>query len=258
MNLLESLKEELWEIENLEPFSLVFYGSRSRREEDVFSDYNFFLLASSSDILRSDFKRQLLDLLSLHFSENVINLSFNDFESFQMRINLFEPTACHIMELGEVVFGNESFSELQAFWNIKKKEPLQVEPLVAYLQKRIHFYNKLKNTKTLADNISRIESIILFRLQILIISLISDLTISEIAFLDIPSRLSKLIQTLYKNDLPSSILSIAPILEQVHEAKRIAQVFEKGTLEDKTLVIKSIKQVLLNSEAVLEKLFQVV
>lgn len=237
---------------------MLFYGSRARREEDVFSDYNFFLLASSSDILRTDFKRQLTDLLSSHFPENVINLSFNDFESFQMRMDLLEPTACHVMELGEVVFGNDRFAELKEYWNSKKHDPIPVESLTAYLHKRIRFFNKLKSTKTLTENISRIESIMLFRLQIIIISLISDLSISELVSLDIPARLPKLIQTLYKNELPYNLLSIAPIFEQVHEAKRIAQVFEKGTLEDKNLVIKSIKKVLLNSEEVLEKLFQVV
>lgn len=216
------------------------------------------MLASSSDILRTDFKRQLIDLLSSHFPENVINISFNDFESFQMRMDLLEPTACHIMELGEVVFGGDRFYGLKEYWNSKKHTPISVEPLTAYLHKRIRFFNKFKSTKTLTDNISRIEAIMLFRLQIIIISLIPDLTISELVSLDIPMRLPKLIQTLYKSELPQNILSIAPIFEQVHEAKRVAQVFEKGTLEDKNLVIKSIKKVLLSSEEVLEKLFQVV
>lgn len=197
-------------------------------------------------------------MLSSYFPESIVDLSFNDFESFQMRMELLEPTACHVMELGEVVFGKDRFSELKESWNSKRRDSISVEALTEYLHKRAHFLGRLENTNTLAENISKIEAIMFFRLQVIIISLISDLTVSELVSLDIPSRLPKLIQTLYKNELPQNILPLAPIFEQVHEAKRIAQVFEKGILEDKSLVIKSIRRVLLNSEEVLESLFQIV
>lgn len=259
MNPLVSLQEDLKEVENLEPFTLVFYGSRARNEEDaVFSDYNFFVLASASDILRADFKRQVEGLLNSHFPDEVINLVFNDFDSFQLRMNVFDPTASHIMEYGQLVHGSSKFYELQKQWMSLRKEPVKIEPLLDFLEKRISFYNKLPADKNLTENISRIEFIMILRLQIIILTLVHDLTLPEIIFFDMPTRFPRLATTMYRHDLPENILSIIDVYEEVHEAKRVAQIFERGMLEDKNLVIKSIKRVLVNSEAILERLFKVI
>jgi hypothetical protein len=53
---------------------------------------------------------------------------------------------------------------------------------------------------------------------------IDDITVTEIAFLDIPSRLIQLIKHLYKSNLSEDVQLLISIYEEVHELKRSMRV----------------------------------
>lgn len=225
-----------------EPFCVVFYGSQAREDSEDNSDFNICLLASGLDNIRSPFIEEINKHLSQLAEEDKLTLHTNDFSTFKYRLSLFEPTSVHIIELGIPVFGEEKFRVLQKYWSSQKNVPIPVKEVVGFLESRSKFYRNLQS-KTLLDDITRIEKILSLNIQMWVFTEINDLTPIEIAHLDIPSRLPRLVKYLYKENLPHEIHILSSIYEQVHVLKKNMRILKEGQKTDFEKLRDSILQI---------------
>jgi predicted nucleotidyltransferase len=228
-------------VKSLQPYVVVFYGSRERGDFDSLSDFNFYLLASGLDHMRKEFLDDVSDRLELAFDTKITTNS-NDFSMFKYRLSLFEPTSVHIMEMGRAIFGSESFQKYQDYWTTIKQGNIPVKDIVNFLESRSKFYKTLQS-RSLQDDIIRIEKVISLNIQMWVFAEIQDISPIEIAHLDIPERLPKLIKYLYKGELPNEIFLLTSIYEQVHELKKNLRMLETGKNSDLEKLKESILQI---------------
>lgn len=213
-----SLSEELKSISSFQPFFVLHYGSRERGDFNENSDRNFFLLASGQDHIRTSFTHDINSILNDNFQEEVSLIS-GDKDSLLYRLEIFEPTAVHLMEMGNPIFGGSYFSQFQMKWNKLKNKNIDYRTLQNYLEKRIKFYKSLESKSTQED-ISRIEKIISLTIINWILYSIEEISITELTYFDIPARLSRMVREYYADLLPKDIHLLASIYEELHELKR--------------------------------------
>ena len=121
--LLGEVTEKLDRVKSIKPFQLVFYGSKSRGDDSELSDYNFYLLADPTDQLRTSFIQEISEALDFIDTSSAVSLVAGDMDSLSYRMRIFEPTAIHLCELGQHIYGRNLLQTLQKEWNtLKLKE----------------------------------------------------------------------------------------------------------------------------------------
>ena len=244
-----SIQVKLHEIPCKNPYELIFYGSRARQEHEPLSDYNFYLIASPIDQLNSEFIQSIGKALDSLEEESSVSLVAGDKESFRMRMSIFEPTAVHLCETGIVIFGNDQFTAIQKEWQDYKNRTPNFTALIKYLENRYNFYKHLKPRNTKED-VSRVEKVLQLNLQLWILNHISDLTVTELWFMDIPSRLIQMMKELYVQDVPEEILLLVTIYEEIHELKQNIRMIYPYTdnqinkIKESILQIQDLSQIL--------------
>ncbi|MCB1176128.1 MAG: hypothetical protein KDK36_00995 [Leptospiraceae bacterium] len=244
---IEKIQYLLNNIHSLQPFQILFYGSRQRKDHNENSDYNFFMIASAQDQIRTGFITEVTEILESENKDATVTLITGDKDSIIYRMSIFEPTAVHLMELSEPIYGHKEFESLQTKWEECKKKGNDTRELIRYLENRSKFYRNI-NSKTTKDDISRIEKILSLNIQSWVLEVVDDISITEIAFLDIPSRITKLVKYLYKHQIPDDIHLLTSIYEEVHELKRSMRLLLDSTegkldkLKDSITFIKDLSK----------------
>lgn len=218
--ILEKIVKEMDSVESMKPFQIIYYGSREREEANEYSDYNFYLLASAADQIKTTFIQKINESLSTLEDNFPVTMIAGDIDSLMFRIKLFEPTAIHILELGRPIYGEKEFNKLKNEWQTEYKlKSVNIYKLTNYLESRVKFFRNLK-AKNTKEDVNRIEKILCLNLQIWLINNIPDISVTELYFTDIPSRLVKLCKTLYKSEIPYELELLVSIYEEVHELKQ--------------------------------------
>ncbi|MDX1957865.1 MAG: hypothetical protein SFU98_04790 [Leptospiraceae bacterium] len=225
---LESAKARFQSIDHKKPFQVLFFGSRERGDYTQFSDYNFYLIASAEDQIRTSFHDMIHDTLEELVQDNNVNIVSSDPDSFSSRMELIEPSVTHIMEFGNIIFGEKEFSNQKRKWEECKKLKFDPVPLLSFLESRVKFYKSIR-PKSTKEDIARLEKVISLTIQTWVISSIDDLSITEIAFLDIPTRMPKLIKTLYNSKISKDVLLLTSVYEEIHDLKRSMNVLLTGS-----------------------------
>mgnify|MGYP001604049551 CR=1 FL=1 len=165
--LIYDIIERLENIQSSKPFQIIFYGSRERGDYSEISDYNFYLIASPSDQLRSEFIHSINKSLNLLESISTVSLISTDPESFKTRIKLYDPCAIHIADLGRIFFGHGGdFTGIQKDWQKQKTTKIpDMQKLLNFLEGRLKFFRKL-STKNPKEEINRLERVIAYNIQI--------------------------------------------------------------------------------------------
>lgn len=215
----EEISEKLSQVKSSGAFQLLFYGSKFRGDDSLNSDYNFYLIASPTDQLQSSFTSKISDCLEIIDTHSSVGLIAGDFDSLKYRLKIFEPTSIHLVEYSEIVYGKGYIEKLRDYWSEIKKTPFDKKKLISYIENRAKFYKSLRSKNTKED-ISRIEKVISLNIQIWVLHHISDISTTELGFLDIPSRLILIMRKLYKNDLDENVTKLVDIYEQIHELKQ--------------------------------------
>ena len=119
--LLGEVKEKLDRVKSINPFQLIFYGSKSRGDDNDLSDYNFYLLASPTDQLRASFIQEISEALDFIDTSSAVSLVAGDMDSLSFRMRIFEPTAVHLCELGQSAYGKGQIEILRKEWESMKE-----------------------------------------------------------------------------------------------------------------------------------------
>ncbi|MBK7054585.1 MAG: hypothetical protein IPH52_05950 [Leptospiraceae bacterium] len=217
--LLGEVKEKLDRVKSINPFQLIFYGSKSRGDDNDLSDYNFYLLASPTDQLRASFIQEISEALDFIDTSSAVSLVAGDMDSLSFRMRIFEPTAVHLCELGQSAYGKGQIEILRKEWESIKDKGFQRKIIVNYLDNRCKFYKSIKSKNTKED-ISRIEKIISLNLQMWIFNNITDITPTEICYMDIPNRLYSLVKFLYQAEATDDVNLLIDIYKEIHELKQ--------------------------------------
>lgn len=217
--LLGEVKEKLDRVKSINPFQLIFYGSKARGDDSDLSDCNLYLLAHPTDQLRASFIQEISEALDFLDTSAAVSLVAGDFDSLSYRMRIFEPTAVHLCELGQVVYGKHQLETIKKEWDSIKQKGFQRKIIVNYLDNRCKFYKSIKSKNTKED-ISRIERIISLNLQMWIFNNIIDISPTEICFMDIPNRLYSLVKFLYNNEATDDVNLLIEIYKEIHELKQ--------------------------------------
>ncbi|MBK8394884.1 MAG: hypothetical protein IPL26_06500 [Leptospiraceae bacterium] len=217
--LLGEVTEKLDRVKSIKPFQLVFYGSKSRGDDNELSDYNFYLLADPTDQLRTSFIQEISEALDFIDTSSAVSLVAGDMDSLSYRMRIFEPTAVHLCELGQHVYGKNHLQILQKEWQTLKPKGFNQKIIINYLDNRCKFYKSIKSKNTKED-ISRIEKIISLNLQMWIFNNIIDISPTEICYMDIPTRLHSMVKYLYANDITDDVTLLIDIYREIHELKQ--------------------------------------
>ncbi|MBP7280214.1 MAG: hypothetical protein KBA66_01460 [Leptospiraceae bacterium] len=217
--LLGEVTEKLDRVKSIKPFQLVFYGSKSRGDDSELSDYNFYLLADPTDQLRTSFIQEISEALDFIDTSSAVSLVAGDMDSLSYRMRIFEPTAIHLCELGQHIYGRNLLQTLQKEWNTLKLKEFNRKIIVNYLDNRCKFYKSIKSKNTKED-ISRIEKIISLNLQMWIFNNITDISPTEICYMDIPARLYSMVKFLYHRDCTDDVNLLIEIYKEIHELKQ--------------------------------------
>lgn len=217
--LLGEVKEKLDRVKSINPFQLIFYGSKSRGDDNDLSDFNFYLLASPTDQLRTSFIQEISEALDFIDTSSAVSLVAGDMDSLTFRMRIFEPTAVHLCELGQSVYGKNQIDILRKEWVTIKNKNFDRKIIVNYLDNRCKFYKSIKSKSTKED-ISRIEKIISLNLQMWIFNNITDITSTEICYMDIPMRLYSMLKFLYKAEATDDVNLLIEIYKEIHELKQ--------------------------------------
>ncbi len=221
--LIYGISDKLENIRSAKPFQIIFYGSRERGDYSEISDYNFYLIATPTDQLRSDFIQSINKSLSPLESVATVSLISTDPESFKTRIKMFDPGAIHIADAGRVFFGSGEFETIQKKWQVEKSSKIpDISKLLTFLEGRLKFFKKL-SVKHPKDEVSRLERVIAYHIQIWCIEKISDISAEELIALDIPSRVRPLIENLYARELNEDIRNLLDLYSQIYSLKRIVR-----------------------------------
>lgn len=236
--LIYGISDQLENIKSSKPFQIIFYGSRERGDYTDISDYNFYLIASPTDQLRREFIQAINKSLNLLESISTVSLISTDPDSFRTRIRLFDPGAIHIADTGRVFFGAGEFDSIRKEWLEQKtaKTP-DLEKLITFLDGRLKFFKKL-TTKNPKEEVTRLERVIAYHIQIWCIEKIHDISAEELIALDIPSRIRPLIENLYENELNEDIKNLLDLYTQIHSLKRIV----RFSLPESGVNIKGLKK----------------
>jgi hypothetical protein len=216
----DEIKERMSRIESVEPFELIFYGSRARGVFSENSDYNFYLLASLLDHSDPGFITSISSALEEIESGNIpLNLMAGEKETFHLRVKILEPTSIHLCEIGILIYGKDDFFRLQQQWHSQRQTEPNLDKLIQYLENRYEFYKNL-TTQNTKEEISRIEKILQLSLQLWVFKTIPDVSIPEIWHTDIPSRLVDMLSILYSSDTPKQVRLLVDIYRDIHIIKQ--------------------------------------
>ncbi|HMW03751.1 MAG TPA: hypothetical protein PK079_13175 [Leptospiraceae bacterium] len=215
----EEVKVKLDKVKSIHPFQLLFYGSKSRGDDNELSDYNFYLLANPTDQLRTSFIQEISDALEYIENGSAVSLVAGDLDSLTFRMKIFEPTAVHLCELAQVAYGKNQLESLRKEWELIRSKEIDRKVILNYLDNRCKFYKSLKSKNTKED-ISRIEKVISLNLQMWIFANIEDLTPTEVCHMDIPARLYAMLKYLYKNEATDQVNILIEIYKEIHELKQ--------------------------------------
>jgi hypothetical protein len=217
--LLGEAKDKLDRVKSINPFQLIFYGSKSRGDDTELSDYNFYLLAHPTDQLRTSFIQEISEALDFIDTSSAVSLVAGDMESLSFRMRIFEPTAVHLCELGQPIYGKNQIEILRKEWDTIKSNGFQTKIIANYLDNRCKFYKSIKSKNTKED-ISRIEKIISLNLQMWVFNNITDISPTEICHMDIPNRLYSLVKILYSKEATDDVNLLIDIYKEIHELKQ--------------------------------------
>ncbi|MCB1142643.1 MAG: nucleotidyltransferase domain-containing protein [Leptospiraceae bacterium] len=229
-NQIKHIQKKLSHIQSIHPFSIVFYGSRERGDFNIQSDINFFLIGDGKDQLRSSFIQEISSILK-DSTEYEVDLISGDRTTFQYRMEIFEPTAVHLMELGQPVFGHNLFNDLKERWQEIRNDSIDFDILQSYIEKRLRFFKRLEPRNEI-DNLNRLEKMLALTLQNWIIMIMEDLSPIELAHMDIPPYLSKMTKEMYSAYLPEEVVNLAGIYDDFHLLKRCRYYFNSSFLDE--------------------------
>lgn len=240
--LTDEVLSKLKKIESIHPFQIIYYGSRSRGEENDLSDYNFYLIANPIDQMRPSFIQEISVALDFLDTDSSVSLIAGDLDALIYRVKFFEPTAVHLAELGQIVYGKGPLEQVRGIWSEVKKNPINIPLLMEYMEKRCKFYKDLKSRNTKED-ISRIEKVISLNIQLWILTHISDISTTEIFHMDIPARLIAMVRDLYKAEATEDVLILVSIYKELHELKQTVRTALPYPEENLSRIKESISQI---------------
>lgn len=217
------IQNRLDEIHSDYPFEILFYGSRERGDNDLESDFNFYLLASTQDQMKPGFVQKVTSALQVLERIATVNLVAGDMDTFRLRLNLMEPSILHMLEYGTVFYGEHIFHKLQKDWEKMKTLPIPKDKLLPFLNRRVRFYKNL-TPRTEKDDAVRMERVTSLSIQVWALKNIPDITATELIDLDIPSRAERMIPILYKKEWNEEV---AELLEKKKEAIYLKRTLQK-------------------------------
>lgn len=223
-NCLDDIKSE-------DPFEILFYGSRERGDQEPDSDFNFYLLASTQDQMKPGFIQRINSALNHLETISHVNLVAGDSDTFRIRMNLFEPSVVHMLEKATVFYGEHLFHGYQKEWETIKKNPIPLDKLVPFLNRRIHFYKSL-NSRNEKDSAVRNERVYSLSIQVWALKNIPDLSLTELISLDIPIFYERMIPILYSTEVDDTILELMEGRRHWAEKKRALQRNSKSDIHE--------------------------
>jgi predicted nucleotidyltransferase len=238
------VQDRLEEVESGQPFEVIFYGSRERGDSQPDSDFNFYLLAHTQDQMKPGFIQKVTSALNTLEKIAPVNLVAGDLDSFRLRMNLFEPSVIHMLELGTVFYGDQIIHDLQKEWEKTKEKSIPIDRLVPFLSRRIRFYKNLKPRSEKEDAI-RMERIMTLSIQVWVLQNIPDLSTTELIHLDIPIRSEQMIPSLYRSEMDEEISRFLGKRKEAREIKKLLQAgnnFPEAFLENLQTRIVQLKR----------------
>jgi len=211
--------DELEMIFSHKPFQVLFYGSWERGTPTPDSDLNFYLLAHSTDQMKSSFVDSVHGALSSLEVVAPLNMIAGDTESLRHRMRIFEPGCLQLLESASVFFGENLLDGLKREWQTWQNREIPRKELITYLEKRIRFF-KQQTTRNQKEEISQLERIATLTLQVWALRTIPDLTVPELLKMDIPGQIGSLFRILYWQELDEKHSKILDLAERIYTARR--------------------------------------
>ncbi|TGM21585.1 hypothetical protein [Leptospira meyeri] len=217
-NLYAQVLDELELIPSTKPYQILFYGSRERGDFHPDSDLNFYLVAHSTDQMKSQFIDSISRALQKLEDVAPVNMIAGDADSLRHRIKISEPGSLQLMEASSVFYGEGLFEDLKSDWEKWKQREIPKSDLIAYLEKRIRFF-KQQVTRNIKDEISQLERITTLTLHIWALQNIQDLTHIELLKMDTPDQVAPLFTNLYRKEMEDSIWELLELQTKVRKLK---------------------------------------
>lgn len=217
-NLYARVLDELELVPSSKSYQILFYGSRERGDYTVDSDLNFYLIAHSTDQMKSHFMESVSRALSPLEEVAPVNLIAGDVDSLRHRLKVFEPGSIQLVEGASIFFGEGLLEDLQKDWNQWKWKDIPVDDLCHYLEKRIRFF-KQQVTRNAKEEIAQLERITTLSLHIWALKNISDLSTIELVKMDIPGQIVPLFRTLYKQHLDETTEALLDLQLKIRNMK---------------------------------------
>lgn len=210
--------DELELIPSTKPYQILFYGSRERGDYHEDSDLNFYLVAHSTDQMKSQFIDSISRALQKLEDVAPVNMIAGDADSLRHRLKISEPGSVQLLEASSIFFGEGIFEDLKADWEKWKGREIPKSDLIQYLEKRIRFF-KQQVTRNIKDEIAQLERITTLTLHIWALQNIEDLTHIELLKMDTPDQLVPLFTNLYRKELEAPIWELLELQTKVRRLK---------------------------------------
>ncbi|MCU0823230.1 MAG: hypothetical protein MUF77_01130 [Leptospira sp.] len=210
--------DELELIRSSKPFQILFYGSRERGDSNTDSDLNFYLIANSTDQMKSSFIDSVSRALSKLEDVAPVNMIAGDADSLAHRLKISEPGSIQLMEASSVFYGEGIYEGLLEQWRKWKSFEIPKKDLSIYLEKRIRFF-KQQVTRNVKEEISQLERITTLTLHIWALQKIEDLTHVELLKMDTPDQLVPLFSGLYRNEMDETTEELLDLSTKIRKMK---------------------------------------
>ncbi|MBM9590789.1 hypothetical protein JWG41_10060 [Leptospira sp. 201903075] len=217
-NLYAQVLDELELIPSTKPYQILFYGSRERGDFHEESDLNFYLVAHSTDQMKSQFIDSISRALQKLEDVAPVNMIAGDADSLRHRLKISEPGSLQLMEASSVFFGEGIIDDLRTDWDKWKQREIPKSDLIQYLEKRIRFF-KQQVTRNTKDEISQLERITTLTLHIWALQNIHDLTHVELLKMDTPDQMAPLFTNLYRKEMEDSVWELLELQTRVRKLK---------------------------------------
>lgn len=223
--------DELELIRTTKPYQILFYGSRERGDQTPDSDLNFYLIAHSTDQMKSSFIDSVSRALAKLEDVAPVNMIAGDADSLRHRLKISEPGSIQLMEASSIFYGEGIYEDLLVDWTKWKNQEIPKKDLLQYLEKRIRFF-KQQVTRNAKEEISQLERITTLTLHIWALQKINDLTHIELMMMDRPSQLVPLFTDLYKNELDEPVFELLELSNKIRKMKIDTRWKREVTRED--------------------------
>ncbi|MDF3819588.1 hypothetical protein P3G55_06740 [Leptospira sp. 96542] len=217
-NLYVQVLDELELIPSTKPYQIIFYGSRERGDSSPESDLNFYLLAHSTDQMKSQFIDSISRALAKLEDVAPVNMIAGDADSLKLRLKIAEPGSIQLLEASSVFYGEGIWEDLKKDWEKYKNQEIPKKDLIHYLEKRVRFF-KQQVTRNVKEEISQLERITTLTLHIWALNHIHDITHAELLKMDTPSEIYPLFTGLYKQELDDNTIELLELQTKIRKLK---------------------------------------